>query len=234
MASCPKLEAELKQAERRAGRRRNRARRGPHAEGRGRRRGHRQDREQVDRHSRVAHARRRSEEAGADGAAAARARGRAGRGADGGRQCHSPFARGPERSQAADRFVHFSRTDGRGQDGDRARAGRVPVRRRAGHGAHRHERVHGEARGGAADRRASGIRRLRRRRPVDRGRAAPAVRGDSVRRDREGAPGCLQRAAAGDGRRAPDRLEGPHGGLQEHGADHDLEPGRGDARAATR
>jgi ATP-dependent Clp protease ATP-binding subunit ClpB len=60
---------------------------------------------------------------------------------------------------------------GRGQDGDGAGAGGVPVRRRAGDGAHRHERVHGEACGGAADRRASGICRLRRRRAVDRGGA---------------------------------------------------------------
>ena len=47
------------------------------------------------------------------------------------------------------------------------------------------------------DRRASGIRGLRRGRPADRGGAAAAVCGDPVRRDREGAPGCVQRAAAG-------------------------------------
>ncbi len=33
----------------------------------------------------------------------------------------------------------------------------------------------------------------------------------------------LQHAAAGDGRRPPDRRPGTHGGLQEHGADHDLQ-----------
>ncbi len=131
--------------------------------------------------------------------------------------------------QAAHRLVHFSGADGRGQDGDGARAGGVSLRRRAGHGAHRHERVHGEARGGAADRRAAGLCGLRRGRAVDRGRAPQALRGDSFRRDREGAPGCVQHPAAGDGRRAADRRQGPHGGLQEHGAHHDLEPGRGDA-----
>ncbi|PJI52101.1 hypothetical protein CTI14_48240 [Methylobacterium radiotolerans] len=40
---------------------------------------------------------------------------------------------------------------------------------------HRHERVHGEAFGGAADRRAAGIRGLRRGRLPDRGRAAQAL-----------------------------------------------------------
>ena len=53
-----------------------------------------------------------------------------------------------------------------------------------------------------------------RRRPYSRGPA---------RRDREGAPRRLQHAAAGDGRRAPDRRPGPHGRLQERRADHDLE-----------
>ena len=33
----------------------------------------------------------------------------------------------------------------------------------------------------------------------------------------------VQHAAAGDGRRAPDRRPGPHGRLQEHRPDHDLE-----------
>ena len=37
----------------------------------------------------------------------------------------------------------------------------------------------------------------------------------AARRDREGPPRRLQRAAAGDGRRAPDRRPGPHGRLQD-------------------
>ena len=43
------------------------------------------------------------------------------------------------------RLVPVPRADRRGQDRAGARAGRVPVRRRARHGAHRHVRVHGEA-----------------------------------------------------------------------------------------
>ena len=80
-----------------------------------------------------------------------------------------------------------------------------------------------------ADWRASGICGLRRGRAVDRGCPAQAVCGDSLRRDREGASGCLQYSAAGDGRRATDGRQGPDRRLQEHRADYDLEPGRGDA-----
>jgi ATP-dependent Clp protease ATP-binding subunit ClpB len=47
---------------------------------------------------------------------------------------------------------------------------------------------------------------------------------DPVRRSREGAPGRVQRAAAGAGRRPHDRRPGPHGGLQEHRDRHDLQP----------
>ena len=53
-----------------------------------------------------------------------------------------------------------------------------------------------------------------RRRPYSRG---------PVRRDREGAPRRLQRAAADPRRRPADRRPGPHGRLQEHGHHHDLE-----------
>ena len=53
---------------------------------------------------------------------------------------------------------------------------RVPVRRRARARAPRHVGVHGEAHRGPPDRRASGLRRLRRGRPAHRGGAPPAVR----------------------------------------------------------
>ena len=87
--------------------------------------------------------------------------------------------------------------------------------------------------GRAARRRASRLRRLRGGRPAHRGRAPPAVQRDPARRDREGPRRRLQRAAAGDGRRPPDRRPGPHGGLQEHRPDHDLEhPGRPGRRGA--
>ena len=54
------------------------------------------------------------------------------------------------------------------------------------------------------------------------------VLGGAVRRDREGAPRRVQRAAAAARRRPPHRRPGPHGGLPQHGRHHDLEP-----RAAT-
>ena len=60
---------------------------------------------------------------------------------------------------------------------------------------------------------------------------APApVRGDPARRDREGPPRRVQRAAAADGRRAPHRRSGPHGRLHQHDRDHDVEPRRGRGR----
>ena len=117
----------------------------------------------------------------------------------------------------------FLGPDRRRQDRAGARAGRVHVRHRGRDGAHRHVRVHGEAHGRAADRRAARLRRLRGGRPAHRGGAAAPVLGGPARRDREGAPRRLQRAAPGDGRRPPDRRPGPHGRLQEHRADHDLE-----------
>ena len=60
------------------------------------------------------------------------------------------------------------------------------------------------------------------------GQLTEAVRRNPVlrraaRRDRKGAPGSVQHAAAGGGRRPPDGLAGPHRGLQEHGHHHDLE-----------
>ena len=77
-------------------------------------------------------------------------------------------------------------------------------------------RVHGAAHGQPADRRAARLRRLRGGRPAHRGGAAQALLGRAVRRDREGAPRRLQRAAADPRRRPADRRAGPHGRLQEH------------------
>ena len=62
----------------------------------------------------------------------------------------APLARRPAGSQSPDRLLHLPRPHRRREDGDRARARRVPVRRRAGDGAHRHVGVHGEARRRAA------------------------------------------------------------------------------------
>ena len=86
-----------------------------------------------------------------------------------------PQSRRALRPQPPDRLVHVPRPDRRRQDRARPRPRRVPVRRRAGDGAHRHGRVHGEALGQPADRRAARLRRLRRGRPAHRGGAPPAV-----------------------------------------------------------
>ena len=161
------------------------------------------------------------------------ARGRPGRGRARRGRCGAPCARRPAGPQPADRLVPVPRADRRRQDrahqGDR----RVPVRRRPGDGAHRHERVHGEALRQPPDRRAAGLCRLRRGRRAHRGGAASALPGDPVRRGREGASRRVQRAAAGAGRRSPDRRPGPHGRLQEHADRADLEPRqRASGRAA--
>ena len=55
---------------------------------------------------------------------------------------------------------------------------------------------------------APGLRRLRRGRPADRGRAAQAVHRGAVRRGREGAPRRLQHPAPDPGGRPPDRRQG--------------------------
>ena len=68
-----------------------------------------------------------------------------------------------------------------------------------------------------------GLCRLRRGRRAHRSGAAAALSGDPVRRDREGAPGRVQRAAAGARRRPPDRRPGPHRRLPQHADRDDLE-----------
>ena len=85
-------------------------------------------------------------------------------------------------------------------------------------------RVHGEAHRVAPRRLASRLRRLRRRRSAHRGRAAQAVLGRALRRDREGPPRRVQHAPPDPGGRAPHRRAGSHGRLQEHRDHHDVEP----------
>ncbi len=103
---------------------------------------------------------------------------------------------------------------------------RVPLRRRAGHGPHRHERVHGEAQCRPPHRCAARLRRLRRGGPAHRGGEAPPLRRRPPRRDREGPSGRVQRAVAGARRRPPHRRPGPDGRLHQRRADHDVEPAR--------
>ena len=84
-------------------------------------------------------------EARAPRGGAARAGHRPGRRGARGRQRHPPQPRRPVRPEPADRLVPVPRPHRRRQDRAGPRARRLPVRRRAGDGPHRHERVHGEA-----------------------------------------------------------------------------------------
>ena len=93
----------------RAGQAGGAAKRSSDAEGRSRRRRDRQNRQQVDGHSRGPPARRRSPEARAHGRAPARARGGAGSGAAERGERDSPQPFGPERSEPADRLVPVPR-----------------------------------------------------------------------------------------------------------------------------
>ena len=111
--------------------------------------------------------------------------------------CHPPFACRPQVAQPAHRQLPVPRTDRRRQNGDGAHAGAVPVRVGQGADPLRYVGVHGEALRLEADRFASGIRGLRGRRPVDRTRQALALLGGAAGRNREGAPRCVQPAAAG-------------------------------------
>ena len=77
-------------------------------------------------------------------------------------------SRRPVGPQPADRLVPVPRPHRRGQDRAVQGAGGLPVRQRGAPDPPRHERVHGEALGRAPDRRAAGLRRLRRGRLPDR------------------------------------------------------------------
>ncbi len=196
-------------------------------QGGGRRRRRRRGRRALDGHPRQPPAGGRNGEADPHGGPPARTRRRPGRGDRGGRHRAAPLARRPAGPRPPDRLVPVPRPDRRRQDRARARARRVHVRLAGRDDPHRHVRVHGETLRLAARRRAPRLRRLRRGRPADRGGAPAPVRGRAARRDREGAPRRVQHAAAGDGRRPPDRRPGAHGRLQEHRADHDLQHPRG-------
>ena len=103
---------------------------------------------------------------------------------------------------------------------------RVHVRQRGHAHQDRHERVHGAPQREPARRRASGLRRLRRGRPADRGGPPQELRGRAPRRGREGPPGGVQHPAPDPRGRAADRRQGPPRRLPEHDHHHDLEPRR--------
>ena len=80
------------------------------------------------------------------GGAAARARHRPGRGHRGRVRRRPSRAGRPAGPEAAHRLLHLPGAHRRRQDRDGSGPGAVPLRRRAGHDPHRHERVHGEVR----------------------------------------------------------------------------------------
>ena len=113
------------------------------------------------------------------GGAAARARHRPGRGHRRRLRRRAPRPGRPQGPAPSDRLLHLPGPHRRGQDGDRPRAGAVPLRRRVGHDPHRHERVHGEVRGQPPHRRTARLRRLRGGRPAHGGRPPPPLPGRS-------------------------------------------------------
>ena len=96
---------------------------------------------------------------------------------------HSPQPRGIEGSGPSGGLLPVPGSHGRRQDGSGAAARRVSIRQRKIAHPLRHVRIHGEAFRVEIDRRASRIRGIRRRRPIDRTRAPHAVLGDSARRN---------------------------------------------------
>ncbi len=100
---------------------------------------------------------------------------------DGRQRCGAPLAHRLAGAPSADGGVSVSRPDGSRQNGTGEGAGGSRIRRRRSDAARRYERVHGAPCGGAPDRFAARLCRLRRRRPVDRAREAPSVQRDSAR-----------------------------------------------------
>ena len=160
---------------------------GPPPQGGGRRGGRGRGRGQVDRDPGHPPPRGRGPEARPDGGPARPARRGPARGDPRGRERRAAGALGPVRPEPSHRLLPLPRADRRREDGARAGPRRVPLRRRAGDGADRHVRVHGEAHGRPPPGRPAGLRRLRGGRPAHRGGAAAPVLGRALRRGREGA-----------------------------------------------
>ena len=179
----------------------------------------------VDRDTGGPAARGRDRQAAPDGGRAGPAHHRPGPCRAGGGRRGAQVTGGGRRPGPARGIVPVPRPDRGGQDRAGQGAGRVPVRRRARHGAHRHERVQREALGGPAGRRAARLCGLRGGRPADRGGPPPAVLRRAAGRGGEGAPGGVRHPAPGAGRWPADRWAGPDGGLPEHHPDPHLQPG---------
>ena len=192
----------------------------------GRRGGDRPGRGDVDRHPGHPHLRGRDRAAPAHGGLPPSPRRRP---AGGDRHRRQGGPAGPSRAQgpeAPDRLVRLPRPDGRRQDGARQGPRRVHVRQRGHAHQDRHERVHGAPQRVAARRCPSGLRRVRRGRPADRGRSTQELRGRAPRRGREGPPRGVQHPAPDPRGRAADGRQGSPGRLPEHDHHHDLEPWR--------
>jgi len=115
-------------------------------------------------------------------------------------------------------YGHFPHggTERRRQDGNRAFRCRSPLRRRAVHGYHQHERVSGVAHGEPSDRLSSGIRRVWRGRHSHRGGPSAALFCGSARRGRKGAYGCDESLLSGIRQGHAFRRRGPGYRFQEH------------------
>jgi ATP-dependent Clp protease ATP-binding subunit ClpB len=141
---------------------------------RGRHRGgHRRRRLALDRHPRQQDAGDRADRASCRWRRTSAARRRPERGRRPHRRRGPSVARRPRRPRPPDRQLPVPRPDRRRQDRARQGPRRVPVRRRAPRRPRRHERVHGEVLGLAADRLAPRLRRPRGGRPAHRGRPPP-------------------------------------------------------------
>jgi ATP-dependent Clp protease ATP-binding subunit ClpB len=120
------------------------------------------DRLEVDRNSGVQDARGREGKTPADGNRRAGARRRPGRGRDCSSECDPPLACRSVRPAPADRIVPVPWPDRSRKDRIDQGACQLPVRYRRRHGACRYVGIHGKAFGCSPDRRAPGIRGLRR------------------------------------------------------------------------
>ena len=129
----------------------------------------------LDRYSRRAPARGRDRQAAADGGRAGPAPGRSDRGRARGQRCRPSHPCGNRRPRPSHRFVPVPRPHRRGEDGAGKGPRGLPVRRRKGHGPHRHERVRRAAHGRAPVGRAARIHRLRGGRSADRGRTPASL-----------------------------------------------------------
>lgn len=99
----------------------------------------------------------------------------------------------------AHRLLRVPRPDRCREDGAGEDPGSGALRHRGAHDPPRHERIPGAAHRQPAGRRSPRLRGIRGRRPAHRGRPAQALLGGALRRDREGARGCVQRPAADPG-----------------------------------